>query len=112
MRKIKIAQIGTSANSHGNEIFQTLINTGTKKTVELKPLEWYTEDCKNMVTKKYERSDANFFAYTPKQVSNPFDRYDTMIKSFGEYIFGTKTNPWDYDYELELYKIINKCCEG
>ena len=101
----------TSALEIGGFERRQLVVTGTKKTVELKPLEWYTEDGKNMVTKKYERSDANWCAYTPKQVSNPFDRYDTMIKSFGEYIFGTKTNPWDYDYELELYKIINKCCE-
>lgn len=44
--------------------------------------------------------------------SRTFDRYDTMMCSFGEYVRGEKGNPWSYAYELELYEIILKACGG
>jgi hypothetical protein len=41
----------------------------------------------------------------------PFDRYRTMMRSFGEYINGTKQNPFTLEYEFEVYKTLLKCCE-
>ena len=41
--------------------------------------------------------------------SEVFDRYDDMMKNFAEMING-KENPYSYDYELNLYKLILKSC--
>ena len=39
-----------------------------------------------------------------------FDRYSPMILSFAEMVRGEKKNPWNYGYELMLYKTILKSC--
>lgn len=40
-----------------------------------------------------------------------FGRYDKMIFSFAEYVRGDKTNPFGYDYEKKLHKILLQSCE-
>lgn len=100
----------TSAVEIGGFERRQLVVAGTKKTVELKPLEWYFEPG-HLVTGRsiYESRDWN----TPsvKEQSAAVDRYDSMMRSFGKMVLGEKENPWNYDYELELYKTILKCCK-
>ena len=90
-----------------------LVVSGTKKTVELKPLEWRSSlnpEDKNQVTYRYTRTKHDWHAPAEMDVSAPLDRYDGMMNGFAQMIRGEKENPWDYDYELELYKLIKKCC--
>ena len=42
--------------------------------------------------------------------TDPFDRYDNMMKAFAAMVRGEKTNPWSYDYELTLYKHVLAAC--
>ena len=42
--------------------------------------------------------------------TEPFERYDEMLSSFAQMVHGEKANPWDYDYELTLYRCIMKAC--
>lgn len=86
-----------------------LVVTGTKKTVELKPLEWFFDGGK-LITGKYVRESRDWGALTMQQTSEPFDRYDGMMISFAKMVNDEKQNPWSYDYEFELYKIILKSC--
>lgn len=85
-----------------------LVVSGSKKTVELKPLEWWVEN--NITTERYVRNSNNWTDSTKGERCEPFDRYDNMMKSFGEMVKGDKENPWSYDYELELYKTIFYAC--
>lgn len=101
----------TSAVEIGGFERRQLVVSGTKKTVELKPLEWYVEPGM-LVTEKYVRESSDWNLFTPKEVSCPIDRYDTMMQSFAKMVCGEKENPWSYDYELELYKIIMEACGG
>ena len=39
-----------------------------------------------------------------------FHRYEMMMKSFAEMVRGEKKNPWDYDYEFNLFKTVRKAC--
>lgn len=87
-----------------------LVVTGTKKTIELKPLEWYEED--GCVTGRYIRESADWNLLTLKEKSKPFDRYDAMMQNFATMVKNEKHNPYGYDYELELYKILLKSCQG
>ena len=40
----------------------------------------------------------------------PYGRYDTMMISFAEYVRGEKQNPFTYEYERKLHKVILKAC--
>ena len=101
----------TSAVERGGFERRQLVVTGTKKTVELRPLEW-SAGGDNLITEKYVREGADWHSLTEKEVSVQFDRYDGMIRSFGKMVLGEKENPWEYDYELELYRIIMDACKG
>lgn len=100
----------TSAVEVGGFERRQLVVTGTKKTVELKPLEWYVQSGK-LVTERYVRECHDWNAATQKEVSRSIDRYDDMMRSFAQMVRGEKENPWSHDYELALYKIILKSCK-
>ena len=99
----------TSAVEIGGFERRQLVVSGTKKTVELKPLEWYVEPGQ-LVTSRNTYSSMDWNTAGTKEQSNPINRYDDMMRSFAKMVVGEKKNPWDYDYELELYKIIHKAC--
>jgi predicted dehydrogenase len=99
----------TSAVELGGFERRQLVVTGTKKTVELKPLEWYVGNGM-LETSRYEREHINWGIFTQKETCEPFDRYDAMMLGFASMVRGEKENPWSYDYELELYKTVLKAC--
>jgi len=86
-----------------------LVVTGTKGTIELKPLERYVA-ADLLCTVKTEHLSNDWYKAGEHSQSEPINRYDNMMKSFAEYVSGEKTNPYSLDYELELYKTILKCC--
>lgn len=102
----------TAVELGGFERRQLVVN-GTKATVELKPLEWFLPDHSGLQqTGRTVRSSANWNQKNEKEFSQPFDRYDNMMRSFAEYIREEKENPYTPDYELELYKTILKVCDN
>jgi predicted dehydrogenase len=100
----------TAVELGGFERRQLVIN-GTKATVELKPLEWFLPDAKRLQTHRVVRNSRSWHQVYEKEISEPYDRYDPMMKSFAEYIRGEKKNPYSLDYELQLYKTVLKACE-
>ena len=88
-----------------------LVVTGTKKTVEIKPMERNAGLGNGMqftgVTEYSNVAWGDNGVYTECE---PNDRYDAMIASFGAMVRGEKKNPWDCDYELMLYKTVLKAC--
>jgi predicted dehydrogenase len=101
----------TSAVELGGFERRQLVVAGTKKTVELKPLEWYDPVGGGLqYTERYVRESTVWTSATAMERSKSVDRYDSMMRSFGEMVLGLKKNPWDYDYELELYKTVLEAC--
>ncbi|MBO5369998.1 MAG: Gfo/Idh/MocA family oxidoreductase [Clostridia bacterium] len=100
----------TSAVEIGGFERRQLVVSGTKGTVELRPLERLTYDYKMQDTDRYIRTDTNWHAHTQKTTSPIHNRYDSMMASFGAMIRGEKENPWTYDYELKLYKTLLRAC--
>ena len=78
-----------------------LVITGTKGTIEIRPLEehdvypnTYTKICEVIESgEKIERR------------SSGFDRYDGMMKGFAEIVTGERENQYTYDYELDLFRL-------
>ncbi len=85
-----------------------LVVTGTKGTIEIKPLEMFADGGLYTTMTECVLPDWNDKGVTVK--SDVYDRYDAMMSSFAAMVRGEKENPWSYDYELELYKTILKAC--
>ena len=99
----------TIATEVGGFARRQLVVSGTKGTVEIKPLEMYEAGGQYTLSTEYSKPDDwGDMGVTTK--SDIYDRYDEMISSFGDMVLGKKKNPWSYDYELELYRTVLKCC--
>lgn len=82
-----------------------LVICGTKGTVEIKPLERPTK----MYVSYKEKID-NIYSDTRQEVIcdqvGGDKRYDKMMLDFASFIRKEKENPYTYEYELELQKVI------
>ena len=85
-----------------------LVVVGSKKTVEIRPLEMFYGDLQFAT-----RTDYYGISWGDRGLARdcqPFDRYDNMMLSFAKMVRGEMQNPYTLDYELELYKLVLECC--
>ena len=107
--------VKTSASEIGGFYRRQLVVSGERGMVELKPLELtdVKQPADPTVTGVRVSTDAeNWFDEGVFTMSDPFPRYNGMLRAFGEYVRGEKENPYTLDYELALFKTIIKCCGG
>lgn len=97
----------TCANENGGFLRRQLIICGTKGTIEIKPLEVSAEG--GLYTVMNEAYSIEWNKEWDTSKSEVYDRYDGMMRNFAEMVRGKK-NPYSYDYELGLYKLILKSC--
>lgn len=99
----------TCARERGGFMRRQLVICGEKGTIEIKPLEvstkggQYTVMGENYYDGWHEKWDTS--------QSEVHDRYDGMMLNFAEMVRG-KENPYNYDYELRLYELMQRCCGG
>lgn len=99
----------TAAVERGGFLRRQLVICGEKGTIELKPLEFYNEERTAQYTSMNESYETNWHKPWIASQSDSYDRYDTMMRNFAEMIRG-KENPYSYDYELNLYRLIMRAC--
>lgn len=91
-----------------------LVVCGTKGTVELKPFEWLGGECAGVfspqTTGVREAFDENWHIKGEYHNTIVYGRYDKMLRSFAAYVNGELKNPFDYEYERKLHKLILKAC--
>lgn len=88
-----------------------LVVTGTKGTIEVKPLEMHSGGTLQYTgVTEYFGDNIPWNSMGVNYKSEPYDRYDDMMATFASYVRGEGTNPYTLDYELELYKTVLKCC--
>ena len=97
----------TCAHEYGGFRRRQLVICGEKGTIEIKPLEAYDE--MGQYTVYRESFDENWHVDWAESRSSGEDRYDDLVRNFGEMVRG-KENPYGYDYELNLYKLVLKAC--
>ena len=100
--------VKTVACEKGGFRRRQLVITGTKKTVEMKPLEIVEGPSHHTIMTTYDTMDWHDPGETVD--SGLFDRYAPMLEGFGKMVAGEQENPWNYDYELDLYRLILQCC--
>ena len=97
----------TTDNEMGGYMRRQLVISGEKGTVEIKPLEAAAEGGQYTVChESYSESWSKPWEMSQSEVH---DRYDGMMRNFAELVRG-KENPYSYDYELNLYKLILRSC--
>ena len=97
----------TCANENGGFLRRQLVICGTKGTIEIKPLEVSADG--GLYTVMNEAYSTEWYKEWDTSKSEVYDRYDDMMRNFAEMVRG-KENPYSYDYELGLYKLILKSC--
>ena len=91
-----------------------IIVRGSKATVEINPTEYYIGEthglmCTDMrISKNEDGTDWNYRA--EPIVFGPFDRYEAMFEEFAKIINGEIKNPYSYEYEKELHRVLLKAC--
>ena len=107
--KNAVAFAKTTALEVGGFARRQLVVSGTKKTVEIKPLEMFAEG-DLLYTEKCEYPSMDWDNTKVFTKSEKYDRYDKMMSTFAEYVRGDKQNPFTLDYELALNKTVLKAC--
>lgn len=105
-----VSVIRTSAVEVGGFFRRQLVICGSKRTLEIKPIEGienglYTEQTDTVMTgEKGSRGEVEH------KRSQAFSRYHKMLSSFAAMVRGECENPYTPDYELALFKTLLKCC--
>ena len=103
-----VSFVKASAVERGGFLRRQIVISGEKGTIELKPLEEY-ESGGLLHTVCNESEVTKWHEPWRTSISEPIDRYDEMMCNFAQMVNG-KENPYSYDYELNVYKLILKSC--
>lgn len=101
----------TCDNECGGFLRRQLVICGEKGTIEIKPLEGSAPGGNYTVLRESYNATRDWDIPWEEERSEVFDRYNSMMRNFAEMING-KNNPYSYDYELGLYKLLLKSCGG
>ena len=102
--------VKVSASEHGGFTRRQLVVTGTKGRVVVSPLE-VSVKYPIQYTEYSECSSEDWGDFGEVHRSPDHDRYALMMNSFAAMVRGERENPYTPDYELELFRVIKKCCE-
>ena len=99
----------TTDVERGGFMRRQLVISGELGTIEIKPLEVLCQGGQYTAYNEWYGSEW----HKPREYSQtePYNRYDAMMHNFAEVVRG-KANPYSYDYELNLYRLILKSCGG
>lgn len=102
------------ASEIGGFVRRQLVVCGSKKTIEINPLETIDGGGLQHATVRsttYEEAQRLTWDNSAEKTdSEKFHRYSDMMRSFGEMVLGEKENKYTPDYELTLYKLLLKSC--
>ena len=98
----------TSACEPGGFLRRQLVICGEKGSIEVKPLESVVDEIHHQST-LYKADSEDWNKPWECTKTELYDRYDNMMRNFAEIVRG-KENPYSYDYELNLYKLVLRAC--
>ncbi len=110
-----ISFVKSCAAEPGGFMRRQIVICGTKGTIEINPIEAFDFEsadgrCDMYSQMRITYGSGGWYDYITPQKSSLYNRYDEMMKSFAQMIRGEKVNPYTYDYELEVYKLVLRTC--
>lgn len=103
-----ISTVRSDANQLGGYPLRSLVITGTRKTVQLCPMEMPGPG--GQTTTRLDLDDPDWFNRGSTRINDPVHRYKDMMRAFAAMVNGEKKNPYTPEYELELFRLILECC--
>lgn len=104
----------TAATEPGGFLRRQLVFCGEKETVELRPIEEYEDG--GLIHTGYREvtlEDEKKEGWNTKGSSGQtegFDRYEPMMEDFAAVVCKEKESEYSKEYELGLYRLLEKCC--
>jgi predicted dehydrogenase len=105
-----VSFIKTTQAERGGFHKRRLVVTGTEGRVEICPLE-VNENYPIQYAEYDECKSTEWIAWSDKKCGECYHRYGDMMLSFAAMVRGEKENPYTYDYELDLYRLIFDACK-
>ena len=108
-----ISVIRMGGTEMGGSRRRQLVICGSERTLEIKPLEASIRDAAPYMQYTEQTdlaSDENGHSLVTQLRSEPFQRYEAMLFAFAEMVRGERENPYTLEYELQLFKLILRCC--
>ncbi len=109
-----VSTVKSTSVECGGYLQRRLTLCGSKGTFEIQPLESHAEEnlpfAYGLTTSTKENHDNNWGSSPIIKDYKPFPRYNNMLCAFADYILGKKENPYSYEYERNLHKLILKAC--
>lgn len=109
-----VSFVKSTAVEYGGFERRQLVVCGTKGTIEVKPFEWLGGDLEGVFS---PQKTVIREVYSPEwnkkgdcHDTDVHGRYDAMYRAFAAYVRGEKENPFGYEYERNLHKLILKAC--
>lgn len=91
-----------------------LVVIGSKGTVELCPFEWLGGELPGVVSAQItgvrEAFSTEWHQKAEYHDAPLHGRYDAMMRAFAAYVKGEECNPFDYEYEKNVHRILLKAC--
>ncbi len=91
-----------------------IVVVGTLGTVEIRPFEWANYTRNDVFSPQFTTVREVFFDDWHKKgdihETEVHGRYDAMFRAFADYVNGKMTNPYSYEYERKLHKLVLKAC--
>lgn len=110
------AFVKTCAAEYNGFDRRQLVITGTKGTMEIRPIEKHEIDPKDsmcseghLTTEKHEKN--KWMKDGEDITSDSFHRYDAMMAHFARQVRGERDNVYTPDYEWEVFKLVMRACD-
>ena len=105
-----VSVIRTCAGEVGGFFRRQLVICGSKRTLEIKPIEGIENGLYTEQVDKVMKGNSGSYGEVEHKRSDKFSRYHKMLNSFAAMVRGEIENPNTPDYELALFRAILKCC--
>lgn len=109
-----VSAVRMSGTEVGGTKRRQLVICGSKRTVEINPLEASVPDAGepyvNCVKKCERYLDEDGRTKLLGAQSEPFQRYEDMLAAFAAMVRGERKNPYTLEYELSLFRVLLQAC--
>ncbi len=104
----------STAVEYGGFQRRQLVVCGSKGTVEMKPIECLMPQVQEVralqTTTIREVYTDGWFDDGNTRTTEAYGRYDAMFRAFAAYVNGEMKNPYDYEYERRVHKLVLESC--
>ena len=100
------AIVKTCAQEFGGFPRRQLVICGTGGTVEVKPLEMHAGTTAGQYTEAVTYTNPKWNDLGVREQSEVYDRYNTMMDTFGKMCLGEVENPHSPEHELAVYRAV------